>query len=225
VSRLRTTALLLTVTLAACTPQTALMMAAVPDGTASVLLGRMQRVEDSNRRKILELERAHDWEGLARVAEENIARDPYTPDWQIVAGYAYTRLDRHRRAAEAYAEAVRMEPDVALGWTLLAGSYRAAGEPQRAVATLDKALLAVRDDPRLYVLLGDTYMDMHHPRPAIDAYRGAVNVDQALAPAWYGLTLAYRAAGRADDAQEAARVLGKLDAALAAKAKDVADKR
>ena len=217
----RTIAYLLPLMLAlgGCSPQANLLMAALPEGTASALLGHMQRVEDSNRRKIVELEQRQDWQGLIRFSAENVKRDPYTPDWWLVSGYAYTQLDDHARAAESYAEAVRLEPDVTLGWSLLAQSYRAAGQPRRAALVLDNALLARRDDPQLYFLLGETESDLRRWSLAAQAYREAVRLDESFVPAWYGLARAYGELGRTDEAREAAHMLEKLNPALLEKLK------
>ena len=205
--------LMLAGVLSGCTPQAALLASAVPDGTASVLLSHTEHVPDANRRHIVALEQRHDWAGLARFADDNIRRDPHTPDWLLVAGYAYTQQGRHDQAAERYREAVRLEPDESLGWTLLAQSYRAAGHPQRAANTLDNALLARRDDPRLFALLGDTQIDMQRWSDAISAYRDAVRLDAEYVPAWQGLQRAYAGAGRTREAQEAERMVQRLQEA------------
>lgn len=210
---------LLAALLAGCSPQAALLATAVPDGTMSALLSQTQRVEDANRRKIIALEQHRDWAGLARFAEGNLKLDPHTPDWWLVAGYAYTQQQNYTRAAECYMEAVRLEPDASLGWTLLAQSYRASGQPQRAVNTLDKALLAVRDDPQLHWLMGETQGDLQRWRPAIAAYRDAIGVDERYIPAWRGLQRAYEQYGRVDEARDAERMVARLVAEQAAQAK------
>lgn len=190
---------------AACTPQTALMAAAVPSGTTSVLLSQTERVRDDNRRQIVAYEQARDWSGLARFAEENLKRDPHTPDWRLIAGYAYTQLGEPVKAAAEYAEAVRLEPDMTLYWTLLAQAWRAAGQPERAVAVLDNAFLARRDDPQIPVLQGDIQLDQGRASAAIRAYRAALAIDERHLPAWRGLERAYRASGNQDEAVRAAR--------------------
>ena len=91
--------LLLLVGCAACTPQQALISALIPDGTASVLLGHLQGVEDGNRRRIVELEQRGDWQGLAAFADSNIGRDPFSPEWRMIGGYAHARLGENSRAA------------------------------------------------------------------------------------------------------------------------------
>lgn len=202
--------LLLAALTAGCTPQGALLAAAVPDGMTSALLAQTQRVKDDNRRKVVAFEQARDWAGLARFAEDNVKRDPHTPDWWTIAGYAYTQLAQHGRAAECYAEAVRLEPDVTLYWTLLAQAYRAGGQPQRAATALNNAVLARRDDAQLHWLLGETLSDIRRWPDAIAAYRAAVGVDERHVPSWLGLERAYRAAGRTEDARTAAREIERL---------------
>ncbi len=203
--------------LGGCTPQTGLMMAALPEGTTSALLGHLQRVEDVNRRRIVEFEQRKDWNGLAAFAEENLQRDPYTADWWIVAGYAYTNLGQYDRARRCYSEVIRMAPDDTLGWGLLANSYRATGEVRQALATLDRALLALPDDSRLLYLLGETYAQTERWSDAARAYERALKTDPGSAPAWYGLGLAYASLGQNDRARDAVRALEKLDPQAAQK--------
>lgn len=197
---------------AGCTPQAALLATALPENTSSVLLSHTQRVQDTNRRRIVAYEQSRDWAGLAQFAEENLKRDTHTPDWWLVAGYAYTQQQKHARAADCYLEAVRLEPDVALHWSLLAQAYRASGQPQRAVKALDNALLARRDDPQLYWLLGESESDMRRWREAASAYRAAIGVDAKHLPSWNGLQRAYAESGRAEEAREAQRMIDGLKA-------------
>lgn len=195
-----------------CSPQTALLAAAVPDGATAALLAHTQRVRDDNRRRIVALDAAGDWAGLAQFAQAQLQRDPNTPDWWLVAGYAYSRQGRHVEAAGQYAEAVRLEPDVTLAWTLLAEAYQAAGDTRRALATLDNALLARRDAPQLHWLQAELYAGLERWPEAIAAYRASLALDARHRAAWQGLERAYRASGRVDEAAAAARELAKLQA-------------
>jgi len=177
----------------------------------------MQRVEDTNRRRVVEYEQRNDWKELAAFAEENIKLDPHTPDWLVVAGYAYTRLGQHDEATRCYNELVRTAPDNTLGWGLLADSYRAARQPQRAIMTLDQALFVRPDDSRLLYLLGENYADMQRWDEAARAYRQSLKSDASSGPAWYGLGVAALSLQRKDEAGEAARALEKIDQPLAKK--------
>lgn len=200
----------------ACTPQQMLLSSLIPDGTASVLLGNLQSVKDDNRQRIAELEQKGDWAGLAKFAEDNIAKDPFSAEWRLIAGYAHAQLRDYPRAIEYFSEVVRMAPDDAVGYQFLAEAQRAAGQPQRAVSTLERALLVVRESPLTYHLLGEANSDLARYRPAADAYGRALALDPMLGDAWFGLGRASLRLGRPGDAQEALRKLEQMRSPRAA---------
>jgi tetratricopeptide (TPR) repeat protein len=202
---------------AGCTPQTALLATALPEGTIPALLANMRGMEEGNKKRIVELETRKDWDGLVKYAEDNLARDPNLADWWLVAGYAHKQAGRHSRAAENFAEAVRRSPDEILGWNLLAQSYRDAKQPQRAVQTLNNALLVRRGSVETWFLLGESYSDLSRYQPAASAYREAVQLDTAHARAWFGLGRAYAGLGQRTEFEQARQALEQLDPALARK--------
>ena len=57
--------------LAACTPMHQLLFSLIPDGTIPTLLSHLERESDTNRQRVAELEKAADWEGLAKFADES----------------------------------------------------------------------------------------------------------------------------------------------------------
>lgn len=200
----------------ACTPQQALISALIPDGTASVLLGHMQGVADVNRQRVAELERQGDWAGLAKFAEDNIAKDAFSADWRMVAGYARSQLREYPQAIIHFSELVRLAPDDPAGYHFLAETQRAAGQPERAVTTLERALLVVRESPVTYQLLGEANSDLLRYVPAAAAYRRALAIDPQYGDAWFGLGRASVRLARNTDAQEALRALEKLRSPRAA---------
>jgi len=208
-------ALLLALACAACTPQQALLSALVPDGTASVLLGHLQGVEDANRRRIAELEQLGDWAGLVRFADSNIAIDPVSPEWRLIGGYAHARQRDFRSAAYYFGEMVRLAPHDLAGYEFLAEAQRAGGEPQRAVSTLERALRIGRESPNTYGILGSAYADLGRDAEAIAAYRRALEIDPLMVQALWGYGSASVRAGRLDEARGAARTLRQLDPPLA----------
>lgn len=207
--------ILLCCSLAACTPQAGLLMSLLPDGTVPILLSNLERVDDNNRQRLEDFERRGDWIGLARFAEENLAKDKSNVDWWLVAGYAYSRLGQHQRATEFYGEAVRLAPEEATGWNLLAQSYRATGQPQRAISTLNNALLAVRDSPETFYLLGESYGDIGRFDLARVAYQEALKIDSGFAEAWFGMGRACVRLDRSAEAREIVGVLERLNPRLA----------
>lgn len=208
--------LLLSGLLAGCTPQQQLLMALVPEGAASVLLSHLSRVPEANRTRIVEFEAKGDWEGLVRFAEENIAKDRSSADWWFVAGYAHTQLRRHARAAECFAEMVRLDPQDPEGWHGLAQAYRADQRPERAIRVLDQFVLVGRGTALAYHLLGESYSDLRRWNEAAGAYRDALNLDGRLAQSWFGLGRAEARLGRIRQAREALAVLERSAPPLAA---------
>lgn len=209
-------ALLILLACGACTPQQALMSALVPDGTMSMLLGHMQSLPDANRQRVAELEKKGDWAGLARFAEDNITKDPFSSEWRVVAGYAQSQLRDYPKAILHFGELVRMMPDDAAGYHLLAEAQRASGQSERAVDTLERALLVVRESPVTFQLLGEANSDLARYVPAATAYRRALAIDPMFDEAWFGLGRASLRLARNADAGEALRALEQMRSRRAA---------
>lgn len=202
--------------LAACTPAQHLLISLLPDGTIPILLSHLERESDVNRRRVAELEQAADWPGLAKFADENIAKDRNNASWWLVAGYAHSRQKNHARAIECFQEIVRLEPDAPDGWNFLGQEYRAAGDAQRAVEVLSRALTILRDAPVTLLLLGESYSDLNRFEPAARAYRQALDLDAGLTPAWIGLARSHIKLGRYAEAERIARSAEPSNPQLAA---------
>ena len=200
----------------ACTPQQMLLNALIPDGTASMLLSHLQSVDDTNRRRIVELEQRGAWAELTEFADVNIAKDPFSPEWRMIGGYAQLQLRDYPRSMTYFSDMIRLAPDDATGYHFLAETQRAAGQPQRAVATLDRALLVVRESPLTYFLLGEAHNDLGRFHAAAEAYRRALAMDPQLADAWFGLGRASLQLGRGTDAREALVALEQMQSPRAA---------
>jgi tetratricopeptide (TPR) repeat protein len=201
--------------LTACTPQAALLMSALPDGTASVLLSHLQGIEDDNLKRVADLEARKDWDGLAKLAGENLARDPNNADWWTVAGFANSQAGRHALAIQCYSEVVRLSPDEMLGWSLLAQSYRDVNEPARAIQTLNNAHRVRGGSADTWFLLGESYFDLNRDVAAESAFREALGFNRDFARAWFGLGRVYARLGRTAEFDQALKSLTRLDPALA----------
>lgn len=201
--------------LAACTPEQQLLLSLVPDGTFPILLSHLEQTSDANRRRVAELDARGDWGGLVQLAEENLARDRENYDWWMVKGYAYAQLGKYDQAAGCFEEMVRLQPDAMLGWNLLAQSQRAARRPQRAVETLNNALLIRADSPATWYLLGESYSDLGRNQLAGQAYQQAVRLNRQFPQAWYGLGRSYARLGRHQEFEQVVQTLARLDPPLA----------
>ena len=209
--------LLLAMVLSACTPQQALLSSLIPDGTASVLLGHLESVADVNRRRIAELEQQGAWAELASFADSNISRDPFSPEWRLVGGYAHVQMKDHARASTYFAEMLRLSPDDPSAYHFLAGAQRAAGQPQLALKTLDRALMVQRDNPLTQHLIGEVNSDLGRYPAAAEAYRQVLREQPRFAAAWFGLGRAALRLGRGAEAQEALAALEHLQSPDAAR--------
>jgi tetratricopeptide (TPR) repeat protein len=189
-------AMLACTALTACTTAGQVLFSLLPDGTVPVLLSNFERESDTNRRRVAELERAGDWAGLAKFADENLEKDKVNTGWWMVAGYAHSRLTNYARAVECYREVIRLEPDSAAGWNLLAQTLR-----ESAVTLL---------------LLGESHSDLGEFAQAVRPYRQALDIDGGLSPAWTGLARAYIRLGQLGEAESIARSLDRTDPPLAA---------
>jgi tetratricopeptide (TPR) repeat protein len=201
--------------LAGCTPQQALLSSLIPDGTTSILLSHLQSEEEGNRKQVAALEARKDWDGLSKLADQNLARDRRNAGWWFVAGYANAQAGRHQRAVECFTELAGLAPDDINAWELLAEEQLASGQPQRAVQTLSNALRVRDNSPPTWLLLGRGYEDLSRPDLAVGAYRSAIKLDQALAPAWLGFGRASARLNRRGDYDQALKTLEKLSPPLA----------
>lgn len=201
--------------LAGCTPKAALVSALLPDGTMSVLLSHLEKEEEGNRRRVVDLEARKDWDGLSQFAEENLAKDRNNPHWWLVAGYAHSRAGRSQRAIESFGQVVRLAPDDLMGWMMLAQSFRDGKQPERAVQTLSNAHRAHKGTAETWFLLGESYSDLNRDLPAVSAYREAALINGEFARTWFGLGRAYARLNRKEEFEQAVKRLERLDPGLA----------
>ena len=198
-----------------CTVAQSLLLSALPDGTTSILLSHLQGMEEGNRKRVADLEARKDWDGLVKLAGENLARDPNNADWWTVAGFAHSQAGRHALAIQCFSDVVRLSPDEMLGWSLLAQSYRDVKEPARAVQTLNNAHRVRGGSAETWFLLGESYSDLNRDVAAESAYREALGFNRDFAQAWFGLGRVYARLGRTADFDQALKSLARLDTALA----------
>jgi predicted Zn-dependent protease len=200
---------------AGCTPQAALLMGLLPDGTGSVLLSHLEGTDDVNKKRVLEMEAKKDWNGIAKFADANVVSDRNNADWWFVAGYAHGQAGRPGRAVEAFSEMTRLVPDDPLGWNLLAQAHRDNKQPARAVSAVNTAHQLRKGTASSYFLLGESYADLNRDLPAAGAYREAVQIDGDFAKAWFGLGRASARLGRKEDFERSVKELDRIDPKLA----------
>ena len=167
------------------------------------------------RKQIAELNRKRDWPGLVRFAEERQRRDPAGSDWGVVAGYAWLRSGDYPKAIAVLTQVTQRNPEDIGAWNLLGETQRLAGQPGRAVQTLERASTIGRSSFVTFFLLGEAYRDARRLDRAINAYREAVRLEPQFAEGWFQLGSAQARIGDHEEAGMALERLEKLDSALA----------
>ena len=107
------------------------------------------------------------------------------------------REDQDDAAAEAFKQAVDLDPDLAeahfrlgLSYEALNKAEEAEAEYKKAVETYKKHLSANADDPEAHYNLGQTYANLHQYSEAIREYRQAVRLRDNDADIYYDLGVA-----------------------------------
>ena len=146
-----------------------------------------------------------------QFAQENLQRDPYNADWWVVSGYAYSQLQQYQRAADAFQQAIRIEPQDITAGTCSPRRTARSSQPERAIRTLDNALRINRDSPVTYYLLGESFSDLKRPERAVGFYEEAVQRNPRFGEAVFGLGVAYAQLGRKTEFEATVDLLKKID--------------
>jgi hypothetical protein len=110
---------------------------------------------------------------------------------------AYIRGDT-ARAFSLFLDAARDRPKAAEPHYYMAQIYRLKGRPQEAARELREGLALAPDDPRLNTELAYLMLAQGRAPQAAERFRAAIRLDSTAAPAWTGLMVALRRAGRPD---------------------------
>lgn len=128
-------------------------------------------------------------------------------------GNDLARKDEDQAAADAYQQAIRLDPDFAEAYLKLAMSYQVLGKKKEAEEEYKKAAEAyqkfVRRNPkdaRAHFNMGLAYNRLAKPDEAVKAFRQAVKLDPENSDHQYELGIAY---GKVAQFQEAFNALQK----------------
>ena len=115
-------------------------------------------------------------------------------------GRAYLEEGKREMDRGTYARAIRLFSAAiksgANAYKLRARAYFLSGEREKALADIDRYLLAHRSDPAGHLLRGDVALSLGNPEGALSDYRAAVKLDPSSAEAYVSRGLAYLALER-----------------------------
>ena len=108
-------------------------------------------------------------------------------------------------AADAYREAIRLKPDLAVAHNNLGSVLKAQGKLDESIAAYREAIRIKPDLAFAYNNLGASLQDQGKQNEAVAAYREAVRIKLDFAVAHLNLGVALRALGKAEEAADACR--------------------
>ncbi|MBP7056306.1 MAG: tetratricopeptide repeat protein, partial [Candidatus Omnitrophica bacterium] len=112
-------------------------------------------------------------------------------------GIAFSTIKNELEAINAYKKAIEANPEFAEAYNNLGVSYAQVGDKQNAVEAFRKAIEINPNYAEAYNNLGSETTD---PGLAVEAYEKALEIRPNYASACYNLSVAYRKAGRIEDA-------------------------
>jgi len=148
----------------------------------------------------------HAWNQWGAAHETYVraqALAPATFEWQYLDGLALQRLARHADAAIRFDAALQRSPGYLPARVSLAESLLESGDLTRAEQLFDALRRETAAEPAAELGLGRIAAATGHHDRAVTHLERAVALFPEWGAAYYSLALAYRAAGRVDDAERA----------------------
>jgi tetratricopeptide (TPR) repeat protein len=112
-------------------------------------------------------------ERAAEVCQQALEYDPDDGLIHSIYGRTFAALDDLQRADLHLQKAIRLAPEQADPWLALAETQRNSGKIEDAKESLMKASNAVPDHPKIYLALGEAYLDIQADTQALTALRRA----------------------------------------------------
>jgi len=139
------------------------------------------------------------------------AQDPPDPAWFQQQGDRLFQERKFEPAAEAYQQAIKLQPNNAKANAGLGFAYGAMGRYPEAVEAFKQAIRLQPNAPFPYGGLGTVYHMLQRYQESKEAYQQAIRLKPDLAEAHYGLGRTYLMLGDQDGALEEYNVLKTLD--------------
>jgi len=152
-----------------------------------------------------------DWQGMLDWSRLWTEKERYNPDAWFSLGEAYSRLNLHNDAIEAYRFGLRINPKDISDWNNLGLAYMALNRYNESIEAYRQAL---RIDPKhanSWYNLGNAYDELMRYDDATEAYRKAVRINPKKANVWNNLGITYGQLNRHGDAIEAHRQAVRID--------------
>ncbi|MBK8550991.1 MAG: tetratricopeptide repeat protein [Ignavibacteria bacterium] len=129
--------------------------------------------------------------GSIKDAEANLLKALSKDDEGVGAlmtlGNLYTKKKEYDKANTYYKKALKIEPENVDVLLAQAKSFTVAGKIDEAIAVLTFAKTIAKEDPKVYVGLGDAYYYRRAYKPSVDNYNTALKIQPNNANSHFGL--------------------------------------
>ena len=154
------------------------------------------------RRRLLHLAlQSRDFQRARHEADRLLADASGVPEHRFLAALVADKEGRRAEARKGYLDAIAVAGgDYPEAYVTLGALEKAAGDPVKARAALEKAVALRPDYDVAWTSLGKLHESEGRPAAAEAAYRKALEIDPGHAPAWLALGQLHSADGLLDDA-------------------------
>ncbi len=125
-----------------------------------------------------------------------------TEEYWFYLGFAYADSGKYKEAMEAFKQAIRIKPNVAVSHYNLGIVYDSLGKYQEAIEEYKQAIRIKPDYAEAYDNLGNAYADSGKYKEAIEAFKHAIRIKPDYALAHYNLSVVYDSLGKYQEAIE-----------------------
>lgn len=108
-----------------------------------------------------------------------------------IIGSAYLLLEEYQAAADAFEQAIKINPDYANAHYNLGLAYKSLRKYQKAIDAYKQVIRINPDDAEAYCSLGCAYTSLEKYQEAIHSFRNAVRIKPNYADAYYNLGVVY----------------------------------
>jgi cytochrome c-type biogenesis protein CcmH/NrfG len=151
----------------------------------------------------IELEKAKETKRLLDWCRKWTKSNPESVFAWYGLGSAYSRLNRHEEAIEAYLQARSLDPGYVEAAIGLGNTYSILSRHDEAIGVYREALGKNPEYEEAWFNLGNVYVKLNHYEEAIEAYRESLRINPKNAPAWNNLGFSYGNLKRHEEAVEA----------------------
>jgi Tfp pilus assembly protein PilF len=156
------------------------------------------------------------WSDAVRILQALRQTEPSNPQVWCVLGLLHMQLANYDLALEAFREAVRLSPDLAVGHCGIGFVYQSQKRYAESVAAFQTAIRLAPDFWPAHTGLGTSLYEMRRYADSAAACTSAIRLRPDEAQAYYVLALDHLAMGNRARAIEIHQTLQRLDPALAA---------